>query len=157
GDTANGDLSNRKGHHWRPLSLVASLLISVFFLTGPAVAVGTFDDDDGNIHEAMIEKIAAQGITKGCNPPTNNLYCPDDYVTRQQLASFLVRTLDLEPAAASQFTDTTASVHHADIDALAASGITKGCNPPANTLYCPTDLVTRGQMAAFMARGLDLA
>ena len=27
-----------------------------------------------------------------------------------------------------------------------------GCNPPANTRYCPGDNVTRGQMAAFMKR-----
>jgi hypothetical protein len=134
-----------------------ALLAALVPLAGPAVAVGTFDDDDGNIHEANIEKIASLGITKGCNPPTNNLYCPDDLVTREQMASFLVRTFDLPSAPPGQFTDTSASVHAADIDALAASGVTKGCDPPANTNYCPTQHVTRGQMAAFMARGLDLA
>jgi hypothetical protein len=41
---------------------------------------------------------------------------------------------------------------HADIEWLEASGVTKGCNPPANTLFCPDDDVTRGQMAAFMKR-----
>ena len=37
---------------------------------------GTFFDDNGNIHEGNIEAIAAAGITRGCNPPTNNRYCP---------------------------------------------------------------------------------
>jgi hypothetical protein len=32
------------------------------------------------------------------------------------------------------------------------NGVTVGCNPPANTSYCPDDNVTRGQMAAFMRR-----
>lgn len=41
---------------------------------------------------------------------------------------------------------------HADIEWLEASGVTRGCNPPANTLFCPDDSVTRGQMAAFMNR-----
>ena len=41
---------------------------------------------------------------------------------------------------------------HEDIEWLEASGVTKGCNPPTNTLFCPNDFVTRGQMAAFMER-----
>jgi len=41
------------------------------------------------------------------------------------------------------------------IEALAASGITAGCqtNPP---LYCPDSPLTRGQMAAFLAKALGL-
>jgi hypothetical protein len=35
---------------------------------------------------------------------------------------------------------------------MAASGVTRGCNPPGNDRFCPDDLVTRGQMAAFMRR-----
>ncbi|MFQ5517933.1 MAG: S-layer homology domain-containing protein, partial [Acidimicrobiia bacterium] len=41
---------------------------------------------------------------------------------------------------------------HADISAIADAGVTFGCNPPANTLYCPDGNVTRGQMAAFLNR-----
>jgi hypothetical protein len=41
---------------------------------------------------------------------------------------------------------------HGDIEWLEAAGVTKGCNPPANTQYCPDDDVTRGQMSAFMRR-----
>ena len=40
------------------------------------------------------------------------------------------------------------------LDRLAAEGITKGCNPPANDRFCPDDDVTRGQMAAFLHRAL---
>ncbi|MCP4963697.1 MAG: hypothetical protein GY926_00490 [bacterium] len=71
------------------------------------------------------------------------------------MASFLVRALDL-PAGSSSFTDIDSSIHKADIAALASAGITAGCNPPANTLYCPTDPVTREQMASFLSRALDL-
>lgn len=39
-----------------------------------------------------------------------------------------------------------------DINWMKANDVTRGCNPPANTMYCPGDNVTRQQMAAFMRR-----
>lgn len=55
--------------------------------------------------------------------------------------------------AAHQFKDVPDSnIFHDDIAWLAGNDITKGCNPPANDLFCPTDNVTREQMAAFMQR-----
>jgi hypothetical protein len=52
------------------------------------------------------------------------------------------------------FWDDDGSVFEADIEALAAAGVTRGCNPPHNTRFCPEQPVTRGQMAAFLARAL---
>ena len=43
-----------------------------------------------------------------------------------------------------------------DIEWLADQGVTKGCSPPINDLFCPNDQVTRGQMAAFLVRFLGL-
>lgn len=55
--------------------------------------------------------------------------------------------------AAHNFTDVPDSnTFHNDIAWLADAGVTKGCNPPANSDYCPKDNVTREQMAAFMHR-----
>ncbi|MCH8143006.1 MAG: S-layer homology domain-containing protein, partial [Proteobacteria bacterium] len=54
---------------------------------------GTFIDDDGHIFEGAIEAIAAEGITKGCNPPVNDKFCPNDKVTRGEMAVFLVRAM----------------------------------------------------------------
>jgi hypothetical protein len=55
--------------------------------------------------------------------------------------------------ASHQFTDVPSSNQfHNSIDWMKDNGITVGCNPPANTRYCPNDNVTRGQMAAFMKR-----
>ena len=133
--------------------LVAALL--VIGAAGTAGASGFFTDDDNSVHERSIEAIADVGITVGCNPPANDLFCPDQSVTRAQMATFLVRALDL-PAAASSFTDTAGLVHEANIGALAAAGITQGCNPPANDLFCPGQAVTRAQMATFLTRALNL-
>ncbi|MEA2024628.1 MAG: hypothetical protein U9N79_10140 [Actinomycetota bacterium] len=113
---------------------------------------GSFTDDGGNIHEPSIEAIAAEGITRGCNPPANTLYCPTDTVTRGQMAAFLNRALDLPATGVDFFGDDDASIFEGDINRLAASGITKGCNPPVNDHVCPEGNVTRGQMAAFLVR-----
>jgi hypothetical protein len=57
--------------------------------------------------------------------------------------------------ASDTFTDVpTDSVHHNDINTIKVAGITRGCNPPDNTLYCPADPVRRDQMASFLQRGL---
>ena len=51
------------------------------------------------------------------------------------------------------FTDVPdTNIFHSDIKWLADNGITQGCNPPGNTEFCPSDNVTREQMAAFMRR-----
>lgn len=56
-------------------------------------------------------------------------------------------------AATSAFDDVSDdSVYVGDINWLAAAGVTRGCNPPANTRFCPSSNVTREQMAAFMHR-----
>ena len=58
--------------------------------------------------------------------------------------------------ASHQFQDVPNShTFHTAIDFMAANGITQGCNPPANTNYCPEDPVTRGQMAGFLKRFHD--
>ena len=114
---------------------------------------GTFHDDDGNIFEPSIEAIAAAAITLGCNPPLNDQFCPDDAVTRGQMAAFIVRACDLtDDGGGNRFTDDDDSIFEADIDKLAAAGVTRGCNPPANTEFCPDDLITRAQMAAMLVR-----
>jgi hypothetical protein len=115
-----------------------------------------FDDIIGHLFEGDIEWLFAEGITKGCNPPDNTLYCPGDPVSRGAMAAFLNRALDLPPATQDHFSDDDGSTFENDINAIAQAGITKGCNPPANTSFCPDDVVDRGQMAAFLVRALGL-
>jgi S-layer family protein len=117
--------------------------------------VPDFTDDDGSIFEGDITWLAVSGITAGCNPPDNDNFCPDDNVTRGQMAAFLVRALSLtDNGGGNSFTDDDGSIFENDIAKLAAAGITAGCNPPTNDNFCPDDNVTRGQMAAFLRRAL---
>ena len=116
-----------------------------------------FIDDDGNVFEDSIDKLATAGITKGCNPAEGNTkFCPDAYVTRGQMAAFLVRALDLsDNGGGNLFTDDDGNIFEDSIDKLATAGITLGCNPAeGNTKFCPFEYVTRGQMAAFLQRAL---
>jgi hypothetical protein len=79
----------------RPLRwLVASALMLIVLAPIAAYAAGTFVDDDTSIFEADIEWMAGNEITLGCNPPANDRYCPDDNVTRGQMAAFMHRLAD---------------------------------------------------------------
>ncbi len=115
-----------------------------------------FTDDDGNVHEANIAIIAQAGITLGCNPPANDNFCPSNTLTRGQMAAFLARGLNLPATTTDFFTDDDSSIFESEINRVAAAGITLGCNPPANDRFCPTQDITRGQMAAFLRRAWAL-
>jgi poly-gamma-glutamate synthesis protein (capsule biosynthesis protein) len=56
-----------------------------------------FTDDDSSVFVGDITALAAAGIAKGCNPPSNDHFCPDDPVLRDQMATFLSRALGLVP------------------------------------------------------------
>lgn len=116
-----------------------------------------FVDDDDSVFEDDIEWLAQRGITQGCNPPTRDRFCPDDEITRGQMAAFLHRALPNLPTSGSfDFRDDDDSLFEGDIEWLARAGVTRGCGTPTANIFCPGDPVTRGQMAAFLARALDL-
>ncbi len=104
---------------------------------------------------SWIERLFNSGITTGCN--TNPLiYCPEQPVSRAEMAVFLVRgvhgTNFVPPVATGIFSDVPTSQWAANyIEQLYADGITTGCNPVL-MLYCPSQSVTRAEMAAFLLR-----
>ena len=114
----------------------------------------SFSDDDTSAFEADIEKLAEAGITRGCSGTNPALFCPDNVVTRGQMAAFIVRALDLTARGTFTFTDDDGSTFEADIEKLAEAGITLGCSASDPNLFCPNQPVTRGQMAAFLHRAL---
>ncbi|MPZ53399.1 MAG: hypothetical protein GEU79_11825, partial [Acidimicrobiia bacterium] len=134
-------------------SLVLALLVLLSLVV--PVAAASFDDvPSDHVFAADIDWLAESGITRGCNPPENTNFCPDESVTRGQMAAFLVRALNLTQSG-PDFDDTSGNVFEEDISKLAQADITRGCNPPENTNFCPDDPVSRGQMAAFLHRALE--
>jgi hypothetical protein len=75
------------------------------------------------------------------------------------MAALIIKALgEFNPPtpATQRFADVPPSnIFYNFIDRFAALGITQGCatSPPR---FCPTDPVTRGQMAVFLTRAFDL-
>lgn len=98
-----------------------------------------------------IQKLRELGITTGCGQSN---YCPDNSVTRGEVAVFLVRARfgnAFSFSTAPYFTD----VPNTDglfpfIQKMRETGITAGCTA---TTYCPEQQNNRGQMAVFLIRG----
>ena len=114
---------------------------------------GFWDVADTSGFAFDIAWLGEQSITRGCNPPWGDDFCPTRILTRAEAAAFLARALDLPAGPAGRFVDDDGSTHEADIERLAAAGITRGCAPDR---FCPDRRVTRAEMAAFLARALDL-
>jgi hypothetical protein len=113
--------------------------------------------------QPFVEQLFRKGVTTGCTslvPSTGaRSYCPDQAVTRDQMAVFIVRALELLPLTPSTptFADVPASYWaYGFIERLYAQGITTGC-ASAPLRYCPLDQVRRDQMAAFLVRAKGLS
>lgn len=145
---------------WFSTLTIASCLLLGTMPGDPSAAVpwqGFEDVPPSNVFYDDIAWLHEEGITKGCNPPTNELFCPEDLVTRGQMAAFLGRALHLPPSTSTNwFNDDDGSVFEGDIDRLASAGITRGCDPPENNMFCPDDPVTRAEMATFLVRAFEL-
>jgi photosystem II stability/assembly factor-like uncharacterized protein len=101
----------------------------------------------------FIQKLKDLGITGGCTATT---YCPDDAVTRGEMAVFIIasryETTSYTYPSTPYFTDVPPSnLFFPFVQKMAQAGITAGCAPG---LYCPNETLTRGQMAVFIVTGL---
>ena len=118
------------------------------------VDASRFADVDTELWWApFVDRLFALEVTVGCRTEPAR-FCPDRNVTRAQMATFLKRAFDLAPAPPTGFADVDPDgTHSANIDALAAAGITVGCKRDP-LRYCPDRAVNRAQMATFLARAL---
>jgi len=150
-----------------PSGNVTRAQMAVFLLKGvhnssyspPAVGASTGFADVPTSYwaAAWIKQLAAENITGGCG---NGNYCPENPVTRAQMAVFLLRarhgaSYTPPPVGASTgFADVPTSYWAAAwIKQLAAEAITGGCG---GGNYCPDTPVTRAQMAIFLVKTFNL-
>lgn len=103
---------------------------------------------------AHIERLAELGVIEQCNGDPS-VFCPFGPVTRAEAATMLVKAFDLPSASSSGFGDIAGSESASDVDALAGAGIATGCSTDP-LLFCPSRDITRGEMAALLARALRL-
>ena len=105
-----------------------------------------------------IYALADEGITAGCTP-AGDQYCPQNTVTRKQMAPFLLKAAHgpayVPPRCRGIFADVPCPSTFADwIEQLKAENVTTGCGN--GTVYCPDSPNTRGQMATFLIKALRL-
>lgn len=102
----------------------------------------------------FIGQLSARGTTMGCS---GGNFCPESDVTREQMAIFIERALGVftPPAPGSQtFGDVPPSLmSYPFVEDFARRGITTGCS---TSQFCPTNSVTREQMAIFVVRALGV-
>lgn len=126
----------------------------------PTDPADSFGDDDGNTHEHRIDQLAEIGVVQG---RSEDRYDPDGYVTRAQMAAFLLRAaswnhmgaIDRYPPVGDDayFLDIGDTVHADSIRSGYELWLHEGTAPGE---YDPHEHVTRDAMATFLTRVLDL-
>jgi hypothetical protein len=160
----NGITGGCAGGGYCPGNSVTRAQMAVFLMKSkrgaanqPPAATGTVFGDVplSNPFAPWIEQLAGWRITGGCG---GGNYCPNNPVTRAQMAVFLLKAEHgsgyIPPACTGIFTDVPCPSQYANwIEELAAEGITGGCG---GGNYCPNSPNTRGQMAVFLVKTFGL-
>jgi glucose/arabinose dehydrogenase len=109
-----------------------------------------------HIFHRYIEGFYNAGITAGCSD-SPKMYCPDNSVTRGEMAVFIERAMgnfSPTPSPSGMFTDISGGDPFKPfIEELYNAGITSGCST-SPLRYCPSLPITRAQMAVFIERAL---
>lgn len=119
-------------------------------LSLPAARRDYFDDDNGTWWEDPANRLAEAGITMGCN---ERRYCGSRSLTRGEMVTFLDRAFDYPTANRDYFDDDEGRFYEQHANDLAKAGITNGCG---NGNFCGERILTRDEMASFLARALNL-
>jgi hypothetical protein len=140
---------------------MASFIANAIEAAGGALPAGTanFNDIAGSTHAENIRRLATAGIVNG---KVDGGYDPDEKVTRDQMASFIVRAARFvtgdayEAERSNHFSDVPPSnVHAENINAGFEAKFFRGTTAPAEGqqgTYAPELNVQRDQMATFLVR-----
>ncbi len=160
----NGVTAGCSGGNYCRNAPVSRAQMAVFLLKAehgsnhvPPACQGIFNDVTCPSQFAdWIEELSTEGVTSGCG---NGNYCPNDTVTRQQMAVFLLKAHDGSsydpPDCLGIFDDVpcTPGTGFSDwVEELYNRSITGGCAVGPPPLYCPTNPNSRGQMAVFLTK-----
>jgi hypothetical protein len=120
---------------------------------------GMFSDvPAGHVFKPFIEELYNDDITAGCSVSPLR-YCPNNPVTRGEMAVFIERALgnfSPNPSPTDMFTDVSdGDPFKPFIEELYNDGITAGCSA-SPLMYCPQANITRGQMAVFLVRAFGI-
>jgi RHS repeat-associated protein len=151
-----------QGFTYDDLGLVKTLSYPLCTHAGCTAAAVFADVPQGAPFQREIEALFHAGVTSGCSATPMD-YCPNDNITRAQMAVFLLAAKEgpgyTPPACVQQvFADVPcANNPYAPwINELSRRGITAGCStsPP---MYCPNDNVTNAVMAVYVIASLGVS
>lgn len=119
----------------------------------PSDAPDRFEDDDGTAAEDAIDQLSALGVLEGTSRAPQR-FAPDAPLTRGQLASLLVRSIEVTTgeridAADDPFTDDDSSPHEDDTAKAVAAGLLA---PVAVKRFGVDDHVTERELNAATVR-----
>jgi hypothetical protein len=149
---------------YQPYDLTLTSSTSLLATFQPA---GTYfcDVPPGYLYETYIETLFTSGVTSGCvsaSIPIDRRYCPSEDVPRDQMAAFIVKTLLIKAGQPTTGFTYTQQPYFTDVPStdpyfpfiqwLSEFAITTSVGT-----YVPSELVSRGQMAAFLVRALQVA
>lgn len=124
------------------LVLAAAAALALTVPTAVLAANGFEDVPESNVFRNDIAWLAEADVTRGCNPPQNTRFCPEDSVTRQQMAAFMHRLAMNRVVDAGRLQGMTAA------EIIAAAGGSSGGSLDADTLD--------GRDSTFFAGAADL-
>lgn len=117
----------------------------------PGKTFSDISDGGGHPDREAIEALASRGILAGY---TDQVFGPDDTVTRAQFAALVVRALGLSPGADNRFEDVEDSAWYAPAVGTAyAYGIVGGTSA---TTFSPNATITRQEAAVMVTRAAEL-
>ncbi|MGY4688640.1 S-layer homology domain-containing protein [Salibacterium sp. K-3] len=127
---------------------VAELLTTAFSLEVEDNASSSFSDlNNGSYYTPFAEAVDDAGYMTG----NGDVFAAGDDLTRQQMATILVRAFDFEAVeddTTVQDLDKASATHRGNIEVLAQHGITQ----TDNGMFRPDETVTRDQFAVFLDR-----
>jgi len=125
--------------------LLIAAAFALFVVPAAAIAAAGFTDvADDSVFVADIQWMKDNDITRGCNPPTNDRYCPSNSVTREQMSAFMHRLAVnqvVDAATAIQADNATTADHATTADNATDADTLDGLD---STAFARSDAVVAG-------------
>jgi RHS repeat-associated protein len=150
-----------QGFTYDDLGLVKTLSYPLCTHAGCTAAAVFADVPQGAPFQREIEALKSAGVTAGCSLTPLD-YCPNDNITRGQMAVFLLAAKEgpgyTPPACVQQiFADVPCAAPYAAwINELSRRGITGGCST-SPLMYCPNDNVSNAVMSVYVIASLGVS
>ena len=107
----------------------------------------TFSDIAGHKNQVAIENLASMGVINGMG---NNLFAPNQTMTRAQFCTIVVKALNIKPLESRVFSDVPSGQWYSGyVGAANANGIVNGVG---NSKFNPNGTITRQEAATMVVR-----